>query len=292
MKTNRPTVWVTGAGGLIGSHLLRHGSPSNGWQVRALDRQTLNLADFPAVDAWFWANKPEAVIHCAAISKTTVCQKDPPAAWLNNLAVTEHLARLCGEIPFVFFSTDLVFGGESSNYREDSPTGPKNLYGETKVAAEQVVLRNPNHLVIRTSINFGESPTGDRAFNEDMLAGWRRGTTLSLFVDEFRNPLGAAVTAEVTLALLSAGAKGLFHVAGGERLSRFQIGEAVKAYYARRIAAGKLDLSPEKLRTVSESLVSYQGPPRCPDASLDVSKVENFLGRRMPQFTEWIATQS
>jgi dTDP-4-dehydrorhamnose reductase len=224
------------------------------------------------------------------MSKTGACQRDPEEAWLQNVQVTKYLSGLCREIPFVFFSTDLVFAGDQRYYREDSATAPRMFYGETKVAAEKLVLENERHLVIRTSINFGHSPTGDRSFNEDMLAGWRRGAVLSLFDDEFRCPIAASVVADVALELLARDARGLFHVAGGERLSRFEIGLGVAEFYRRRISRGVLDLPPDLLRVVGESLKSYQGPPRCPDASMDVSKVEAFLGRAMPKFSEWITT--
>ena len=36
------------------------------------------------------------------------------------------------------------------------------------IAAEQIVVRNPRHTVIRTSLNAGVSPAGDRAFNEEV----------------------------------------------------------------------------------------------------------------------------
>ena len=288
-KSDFKRIWVTGAGGLIGSHLQKVPISPDLCLMYPLHRGALNLCDFRAVDEWFSRSSPDAVIHCAAMSKTGACQRDPDQAWLQNVTVTEHLAALARDIPFVFFSTDLVFGGDSRNYREESPTNPRMWYGTTKVAAEKVVLRNPRHLVLRTSINFGDSPTGDRAFNEDMLLGWVRGVVPSLFVDEFRCPIAAKVTAELTLELLEKGACGLFHFAGGERLSRYEIGCAVAEFYRRRIGRGALDISAENLRVNDDSLKNYQGPPRCPDASMDVSKIEAFLGRKVPRFTEWIA---
>ena len=289
MKSSPKQIWVTGAGGLIGSHLLKVPVSTDLWSICPLDRKSLNLADFRAVEDWFSRSSPDVLIHCAAMSKTGACQRDPDQAWLQNVTVTEHLAGLCRDIPFVFFSTDLVFGGDSSHYDEETETCPRMWYGETKAAAEKVVLKNPRHLVIRTSINFGDSPTGDRSFNEDMLAGWRRGAVASLFIDEFRCPIAASVTAALTFELLEKGARGLYHLAGGERLSRFDIGNGVAEFYRRRIDRGALDLPAKSLCLVGESLQSYQGPPRCPDASLNVSKVEAFLGRKMPKFTDWIA---
>ena len=69
------------------------------------------------------------------------------------------------------------------------------VYGETKAEAEVEVLKNPKHLVIRTSINAGTSPSGDRGFDEEMCNAWRSGKTLRLFGDEYRTPIAAEDTA-------------------------------------------------------------------------------------------------
>src|SRR2546430_717015 len=95
------------------------------------------------------------------------------------------------EIPLVFLSTDLVFDGKKGNYVETDPVHPLSVYADTKVRAEPYVLAQPNHVVVRTSLNAGHSPTGDRAFNEEMRKAFAAGRTLSLFEDEFRCPIPA-----------------------------------------------------------------------------------------------------
>ena len=54
------------------------------------------------------------------------------------------------------------------NYVETDAPNPLHFYGETKAAAEQIVLENPKHLVVRTSINGGVSRAGNRGFNEEL----------------------------------------------------------------------------------------------------------------------------
>jgi nucleoside-diphosphate-sugar epimerase len=60
-----------------------------------------------------------------------------------NVEVTKLLAELAAEIQFVFFSTDLVFDGRKGNYVEADAVNPLHVYGETKAAAEEIVLKNP-----------------------------------------------------------------------------------------------------------------------------------------------------
>src|SRR5436190_19177176 len=99
--------WITGAGGLIGSHIARSAPPD--WRVRALTRSELELTDFAAVREAFGRDKPQLVVHCAALSKTLACERNPEEARLNNVEVTRVLSELAADLPLLFFSTDLVF---------------------------------------------------------------------------------------------------------------------------------------------------------------------------------------
>lgn len=267
-------IWVTGAGGLIGNQVVA-GAPAwaPGREAVPLLRAGLDLEDAAAVTARFRRDAPDAVIHCAASSRSTVCQADPIGARRSNVEATRHLAGLAAGIPFVFFSTDLVFDGRKGGYVEDDPVGPLSVYAETKVEAERCVREHPRHLIVRTSLNHGASPSGVRGFDEELAAAWRAGRETTLFDDEFRCPIAAADTARIVWELLLGGARGTFHVAGSERLSRWEIG--------RRVAKARQELAP---RVVAASLRSYVGAPRPADVSLDCGKAERFLGRPMPKF--------
>src|SRR4051794_27982987 len=106
--------WITGAGGLIGSHLLRV-SPAD-WKIIPLTRERLDIADFAAVRTRFAAEQPQLIIHCAAIAKVNDCEAHPHLAWRVNCDATRVLAEVAANIPLLFFSTDLVFDGRKGNY--------------------------------------------------------------------------------------------------------------------------------------------------------------------------------
>ena len=273
------TVWITGAGGLIGSYLVRvaaHHVPDA--TVVGLTRDRLDLADASAVRAAFRRDQPQWVIHCAALSKSPDCQANPALARKLNVDATVLLAELAAGIPFVFLSTDLVFDGRAGNYEESAPVNPLSIYAETKVEAERIVSANPGHTVIRTSLNGGTSPTGDRGFNELMRQAWQAGQGMKLFTDEFRSPICAEVTAHAIWELVCRNCTGLYHVAGSERLSRYRIGEL--------LAARWLQLKP---KLVAGSLKEYSGAPRSPDTSLNSAKAQAVLSFRLPGLTEWLA---
>jgi dTDP-4-dehydrorhamnose reductase len=273
-------VWVTGANGLIGNYLVQAAPQfAPRWRVRALTRADFDLLDFAAVEREFQKDRPQLVIHCAAVSTVAGAQKDPALARHVNLGATKLLAELAMEIPFVFFSTDLVFDGGKGNYIETDATNPLHLYGETKAAAEEIVLKNPRHLVVRTSLNGGVSPSGGRAFNEQLRRSLREaGQGMTLFTDEFRSPVSAAETARAVWELAQKNCAGIYHVAGADRLSRWQIGELLVKRW------------PEiKTEIKSGSAKDFPGPPRARDTSLDIAKVQKVLAVPLPGLGKWLA---
>ncbi len=275
------TIWITGAGGLIGNYLVQTAPAlAPGVTVTGLTRAGLDLTRTSAVRDEFQRQNPQLVIHCAALSKSPDCEANPALARKLNVEVTALLAELAAQIPLIFLSSDLVFDGRTGNYDESAPVNPLSVYAETKVAAEQIVLGNPRHTVLRLSLNGGVSPTGDRGFNELMRRAWQSGNVLRLFTDEFRSPMPAAVTARVIWDLASLEEPGLYHLAGSERLSRWQIGQLLAARWPQ-----------SHPRIEPASLKEYVGAPRAPDTSLNCAKVQKLLSFRLPGLTGWLCAQ-
>ena len=274
------SAWITGANGLIGNYLVQTAPKfAPRWRARALTRTDFDLLDFGAVEREFKKDKPQIVIHCAAITLVGDAEKNPTLARRVNIEATKFLAELAAEISFVFFSTDIVFDGRKGDYSETDTPNPLHLYGETKLAAEKIILKNPRHLVVRTSINSGTSPSGNRAFNEQLHRSLQNaGQGMKLFTDEFRCPIPAVETARAVWELTEKKCSGIYHVAGAEKLSRFQIGELLVKRWPELTAKIK-----------SGSAKDFPGPPRALDTSMDISKVQKVLSRPLPKFSEWLA---
>lgn len=318
MRTNhKPLAWVTGAGGLIGNAIVASAPDyASQWEVRGITRPDVDLSDFGVVEALFRKERPELVIHCAAISRNPVCEADPALARRVNVDVTARLAALCQNARFIFFSTDLVFDGMKGDYVETDPVAgnaiaaekqtafslqtekvalemndlrgisagevkkmrtPLSVYSATKIAAERIVSKNPRHTIVRTSLTSGVSPTGDRSFEEEMCRAWGAGRTLNLFTDEFRCPMDASVTAHAIWELAKADAPGIFHLAGAEKLSRYEIGLLVAKKHPEVTA-----------RITPSSRADYKGPPRPADTSLNCAKIHRLLSFPLPSFSDWV----
>ena len=303
------TAWITGAGGLIGNYLVQTApryAPE--WQIIGIIRdgnlpslpgvgkdsapasltspsivryRLLDLAELHAVSTGFKEDRPQLIIHCAALSRSPACQENPSSARKLNVEVTACLAELAADIPLIFFSSDLVFDGRQGNYDESAQSNPLSVYAETKVIAEQIVLANPRHTVVRISLNGGTSLTGDRGFNEEMRRAWHAGRMLNLFTDEYRCPMAAVVTARAIWELAARNKPGLYHLAGSERLSRWEIGQLIAARWPQ--------LNP---RVEPSSRNDYVGPPRPGDTSLNCAKLQKQLSFRLPGLGEWLKANS
>lgn len=277
-----PLVWITGAGGLVGSYLVRTaGRWAPDWDVRGLTRQAVDLTDETGVRRLWREDQPTLVIHCAAISRPAVCEQHPGLAKKVNVDATALLVSLAGDRPLLFFSSDQVFDGRQGWYVETDRINPINYYGETKAAAEELVLSNPRHTVIRLALTAGTSSTGDRSFVEDMRRSAGRDQRLTLFTDEFRSPVPAGVVARAIWELIAQKPSGLYHLGGAERLSRMEIGEALAMTYpelASRLQPG--------------SVAAYHGPPRPPDLSMCCDKLQRLLSFPIPGFRSWLMNRA
>ena len=278
-NNRRPLAWLTGASGLIGSHVVQSAeyyAPK--WEIRGLSRKDFDLTDFPETQRQFEQDNPGLVIHCAAMSDPTSCESEPDKARFINRESTFFLSGLAQDIPFVFFSTDLVFNGNHGQYTEQDEPSPLTVYARTKAEAEQLVLANPLHTVVRTSLTAGTSPSGSRGIDEQLIYQWQKGNSPTLFTDEFRCPIHADATARAIWELVQAKQTGIYHLAGGERMSRYEIGQAI----ARTQSGSECSITPG-------SLQDYQGPPRAADTSLNCDKIQKVLSFQIPSLVQSLA---
>lgn len=272
-------VWVTGAAGLIGNEIVRcAGQWATQHEVIPLTRTELELTDLDAIEVRFQADQPAAVIHCAAMSRPVDCAQQPELAHRVNVDATRRLAELFADRFLIYFSTDLVLDGAKGDYTEEDSPNPLHDYGRSKLAGEDVVRPFDNHAIVRTALNFGTSLTGDRSFNEQMRAQLQAGKDFTLFDDEYRCPLSAEVTARATWELLNLQIGGLFLLGGAEKVSRWQIGNALYDRWGE--VPGNIQPG---------SLKDYDGPPRAADLSMNCRKIQALLSFPLPGFHDWLA---
>ena len=265
---------ITGASGFLGWNLSQI-APRE-WEVYGtyhthpleIPNVTLikiDLTDFQSVSKLFSKIKPAAVIHTAASSSPNFCQTNPETSALINIEATLHLARLCAEanVDFVFTSTDLVFDGSNSPYKETDPVSPLSYYGEQKARAEREILAlHPGSTICRMPLMFGTAPPTASSFIQPFIQTLKQGQELSLFIDEFRTPISGETAAKGLLLALKVPVTGLLHLGGKERISRYEFG---------CLMAEILELPGDKITSCSQADVPMAAP-RAADVSLASSK--------------------
>ncbi len=180
---------------------------------------------------------PDAIINCAALSNPADVDAEPTKAEKVNVALPRLLAQLATHLGarLIHVSTDMVFDGRSdAPYRSTDMPAPTTLYGQTKLMAEREVLEhNPEDpVVLRLPILMGNSPGGQRSVHEKLLQAIHSGKKPKLFCDEIRQPCSASNAAEVMLELTERrDLHGIFHWAGPEALSRFEMGQRILKHF-------------------------------------------------------------
>lgn len=274
---------VTGAGGFLGRHVCL--AAKSGWKVfgvsharpvdiEGVDVVHADLMRYDQVKRVFREIEPDAVVHAAAAARPEYCQANPADSFKLNVDVSLNIADLCSEqsIPCVFTSSDLVFDGLNPPYREDDPVSPVSVYGEQKAIAEEGMMRRHAGVVVcRMPLMFGHGSSLSESFVQPMVRAMKEGRELRLFTDEHRTPVSAKDASEGILLVLEKGS-GIIHLAGGERISRYDFGlllaKALGLHGVRLIASRRSD--------------APGSAPRPPDVSLDNAKALQLGFRPSP----------
>ncbi len=164
-----------------------------------------------------------------------------------------------------------MFDGTRPPYREDAPTSPILEYGRTKAEAEREVAGRA--LLVRVSLLYGPTICDRPSFFDKAFDAVRLGEPLAFFEDEFRTPLDYGSAAQGLLGLAMDHREGIVHLAGPERVSRFEL---------MRRAAATLGLPADLIRPNRRGDVALP-EPRPADVSLDTSRLAAWLpGLRRP----------
>ena len=101
----------------------------------------------------------DAVIHLAAIVGYPACKKEPQLAQSVNVDSTKLLMNLRKKDQRVLYASTGSIYGSIPDYvcNESTPRAPITLYGETKAAAEELVLDGGNSVAYRFATAFGVS---------------------------------------------------------------------------------------------------------------------------------------
>jgi len=275
------SVVVTGAGGQLGSVLVRLLGPS----AVPLSRADLDLRDPLAIRDTISRRHPAAVINCAAWTAVDAAEQDPDGCFAINATAVGHLARACAATGsrFVQVSTDYVFGHDeqrSRPYLEDDPPAPLSVYGASKLAGEQAARGCPRHLVVRTCGLYSAAANGPvrgRNFLDTMLSLAATRRDVRVVADQICTPSYVPHVALGILRLLAAHAEGTFHVTNAGETSWFGLASELFR---------QAGLPMEVVAIASHEYPSPVARPRY--SVLDTGRFTAITGTRLPAWTEGV----
>lgn len=219
-------VLVTGAGGQLGLELCRQLKQA-GYEVIALTKKMMNIADQRSVRHSFGHYQPDIVVNSAAFTSVDQCEKELDKAYLINGIGAYYTALESTRIgaQYVHISTDYVFNGKGTQpYREDDPLDPKTIYGKSKRLGEELIrLTTKDSTIIRTSWVYGH---GGSNFVETMLKLAETKQELRVVSDQIGSPTYTKDLAEAVIKLFSH-PPGIYHVSNSGICSWYEFATAI-----------------------------------------------------------------
>lgn len=311
-------VLLTGASGFLGQHFLHsliqkiednddvsicaiYGS-MEGFEEEVISRkdtprtdclssvliQKLDLTSAADIDEFFDSQTSpfDICFHLAALSSPKVCNDEPQKA--KSINVPSHFLEKLKDTPMIALSTDQVYDGKTADlYEESDPIGPLNVYSQTKLDLESLLLsdemkRSKPTICLRSSIILGPlAPYGKAHSTFLHFCQSREGQETTFFTDEIRSVIDVNDVVHVLLhfykslqdGVLDEMSSGVYNMGGSEPVSRIDIAFAVaeqfnfKDYDNYFIPVEKAKLTPKIGEVVSPL-----------DISMTSSKLEEMVG--------------
>ena len=201
-------VLITGTTGMLGTDLVRLFGSLEKYKVFGLGRSTssllpkenqfkIDLTNKPEIESLNFI--PDIVIHTAALTDLSLCEREPELANRVHVEASKTLARIGGKrTKFFYLSTDSVFDGKKGNYTEKDIPNPLNVYASSKLKGEIEVqnVLGDSAIILRTNI-YGFHQPMQNSMVEWAYREWMLGKTISGFTDTIFNAVFTYQLAEI-----------------------------------------------------------------------------------------------
>jgi dTDP-4-dehydrorhamnose reductase len=284
-------ILITGAGGMLGTDLVRHLRGKHllvgtGRRPAPHLEIPLHLGDLARTRIAFELikrEKPELVIHAAAMTDVDRCESERQEAILGNVEATKNVCEACNlqGAFLIFYSTDFVFDGmKKGPYVEEDTPSPVSVYGETKLLAERYLqMKGKRFLILRSSWLFGKQGNN---FPRKILRQAEEGKPLQVISDQIGSPTYTGDLAEATAKLVDVlsrtkeAGNQIYHLTNEGAVSRYD--------WARSILEKKH--FPVSLLTPVTSDVSPRPAARPKNSVLSNEKIKNRFSIELRSWEE------
>jgi dTDP-4-dehydrorhamnose reductase len=281
-------ILLLGKNGQVGWELQRSLAPLG--EVIALDFDspaplTADFSNPESLAATVRRVAPRIIVNAAAHTAVDKAESEPDFARALNAASPAVLAREAAALGawLMHYSTDYVFDGSGNTpWREDSPTGPLSVYGQTKLEGEEAIRASGcRHLIFRTSWVYAARGGN---FAKTMLKLAKERDKLTVIDDQVGSPTGADLLADLTAHALRAAIAepslaGTYHtVASGETHWH---GYAKHVIEFARAAGQPIKVAPDAVVAVPTS--AFPTPAKRPGNSrMNTQKLRDAFGVQLP----------
>ncbi len=269
-------ILVTGAKGQLGSEIRHLSQSQQGFSFEFTDIEELDITSWEQLEAFFSSRKFDAIINCAAYTAVDKAEKEKEQAELINHIAAENLAVFSRKhkAPLIHISTDFVFDGKSfTPYREEDLPHPLSVYGKTKWAGENAVLKEAEKaVIIRTSWLY--SSYGHN-FVKTMLKLAKERDSLNVVYDQVGTPTYARDLAGAVLSILNHKdfVTGIYHYSN----------EGVASWYD--LAQAIVEIAGLDCRVYPIETHQYPTPAKRPAYSLlNKAKIKKTYGLEIPHW--------
>lgn len=240
-------VIITGTDGQLGYELQR--TVLEGYECIPANRQTLDITDESAVNAFVKEHNADVIINAAAYTAVDKAEEETEQAIAINTQGAANLANAAkaNQCKLVQISTDFVFDGKScSPYTVDADTNPDGYYGKTKRDGDNKVLEilGDDALVIRTSWLY--SAHGNN-FVKTMLRFMAEREELGIISDQIGTPTWANSLARAVWQSIELNTTGVHHWSDAGVASWYDFAYAIME---EGVALGLLD-KPIKINPIT-----------------------------------------
>ena len=253
-------------------------------------RGQIDIAEFEVTKAQILEISPDIVINATAYTAVDKAEEEHQAAdRINHLAVA-NIASICNQLDcwLIHVSTDYVFDGNSEvPYKEDNPTNPQGVYGDSKLKGEVAIEASGcKYLIIRTAWVYSEYGNN---FLKTMLRLGADRDELSIVGDQIGCPTYAQDIAKSIVSILSCldlkdSSSGIYHYCGDEPCSWYEFARAI--FLEVEVQGLK---TPNYVKSITTA--DYPTPAIRPAYSvLDCSKIESCFDVTSSSWREGIKT--
>ena len=288
-------MFITGGSGLLGCalafELIKKNAVISGYHHNCISIKNNNfssvnidICDFNSLKV-IEKISPDVIIHTAALTDLEFCEKNPELAYKINVEGTKNILRLAKDCnaKLVYICTDYIFDGTKGNYSESDTLNPLSVYAKTKLQGEDLIKETYDDFIsIRTSL-YGWS-INKLSFGSWIVHALRENEKISVLSDQISSMLFTNDLARILSEMLEYNLKGIYNVASSDSMS--------KCTFALKIAE-IFNLNKNFIEAITlENLIKKfsLSANRPKNVSLDVFKIENALGRKMPCIVEGITS--